>query len=272
MIRGSSLDRTPIRDKLAEQLRGLAAASIKIAAAANPAATLQEITDQARHIVGANLAATHSVMNGTGGGASVAVSLSDKHQRFAAFDIPPDGTGIYRLVIEGGQPLRLNASELTSHEGWRGLGGYKGHPPLRGLLAVPIKSQGGDVIGVIMLSDKEDGEFTAEDEAILVQLAQIASNSIQNSSVTQALRASEERLRATQEHANIAIGEVDENGRFIAVNGAFAALTGYSREQLLGLTFFDFTHPDDIPIESDKYARQKAGELATYSLEKRYIR
>ena len=66
-----------------------------------------------------------------------------------------------------------------------------------------------------MLSDKEDGDFTPEDEAILVQLSQVASVSIENALTTRRLRESETRLRATQEHANIAIGEADDAGRFV---------------------------------------------------------
>ena len=54
-----------------------------------------------------------------------------------------------------------------------------------------------------MLSDKEDGDFTPEDEAILVQLSQVASVSIENALTTQALRESETRLRSnpgTRQH------------------------------------------------------------------------
>jgi PAS domain S-box-containing protein len=123
-----------------------------------------------------------------------------------------------------------------------------------------------------MLSDKEDGEFTPEDEAILVQLAQIASVSIENAVATQALRESETRLRATQEHANIAIGEVDDVGRFIAVNAGFSTITGYSRDELLNRTFFELTHPEDAPGERELYARHVRGDLKQYSFEKRYVR
>ena len=253
-----------------EQLKALAVASVRIAAATSPDATLQQITVEARRIVGAHLAATHRVSHSD---RKVAVSLSEKYERFAAFDIPPNGSGIYRRAIDAGQPLRLSASELTAHADWRGLSGYKAdHPPLRGLLAVPITDRTGKSVGVIMLSDKDDGEFTPEDEAILVQLAQIASVSIENAVATQALRESETRLRATQEHANIAIGEVDDGGRFIAVNAGFSTITGYSRDELLNRTLFDLTHPDDVPGERELYARHVRGDLKQYSLEKRYVR
>jgi hypothetical protein len=43
-----------------EQLKALAAASARIAAAGSPDATLQEVTDQARLIIGAHVVATHT--------------------------------------------------------------------------------------------------------------------------------------------------------------------------------------------------------------------
>jgi PAS domain S-box-containing protein len=101
---------------------------------------------------------------------------------------------------------------------------------------------------------------------------QIASGSIENAFATQALRESEARLRATQEHANIAIGEVDATGKFITVNGGFSTITGYSRAELLDRTLFDLTHPDDAQDERELFERHVAGELKAYAVEKRYVR
>jgi GAF domain-containing protein len=96
-------------------------------------------------------------------------------------------------------------------------------------------------MGVIILSDKQQGEFTPDDEAILVQLAQTASVSIENAARAKAQKEGQERLWATQEHANIGIGETDATGRFLMVNSGFSAITGYSRPELLSLSVFDLT-------------------------------
>ena len=53
-------------------------------------------------------------------------------------------------------------------------------PDVRGLLAVPIVGPSGGALGVIQLSDKYAGEFTEDDEAILVQFAQMAAVAIEN--------------------------------------------------------------------------------------------
>jgi len=64
---------------------------------------------------------------------------------------------------------------------------------LRGWLAVPLIDRMGGNIGLIQASDKIDGEFTAEDEAILVQLASIAANSFENARLYGSLREQDRR-------------------------------------------------------------------------------
>ncbi len=87
-----------------------------------------------------------------------------------------------------------------------------------------------------------------------------------------AQRESEQRLRLTYEHAFTSIAEVDASGRFLRVNEQLSIITGYSREELLGRTFIDITHPEDRGADLDQFRRQMAGELDAYALEKRYVR
>ncbi|HYZ48050.1 MAG TPA: PAS domain S-box protein [Sphingomonas sp.] len=81
----------------------------------------------------------------------------------------------------------------------------------------------------------------------------------------------ERRLVETYEHATVGIGETDAAGRFVRVNAAFERLTGYSREELVGKSFAELTHPDDREHDLTLYAEQVAGKLDSYSLEKRYL-
>jgi GAF domain-containing protein len=71
--------------------------------------------------------------------------------------------------------MRLTQSQLEAHPAWRRFSGEATrHPPLNGWLAVPLVGRDGGNLGLVQLSDKYQGEFTEADEAILVQLAQIA--------------------------------------------------------------------------------------------------
>jgi len=256
-----------------DQLRGLAQASVRIAAAPTLDAVLRETTEQARGIIGTHLAATHLLEDHGWAKARVVVSLSERYEEFRSFASPPFGAGIYREAIRANRPLRLNGPELQAHPGWREFSQYAGqHPPLRGLLAVPLIGRAATGIGVIMVSDRHEGVFTAEDEAILAQLAQLASILIEKSQAEQALRYSERKLRATYEHASVGIIEADPTGLILNLNEAFCAITGYARDELAGRTFFDLTHSDDIEGDRARYRQQVAGDLDLYQLEKRYIR
>lgn len=82
----------------------------------------------------------------------------------------------------------------------------------------------------------------------------------------------EQRFAATYEHAAIGISEIAPDGRFLRVNEAICAITGFSREHLLANTLFTHTHPDDADPDRQAFRKQVAGELDFYSIEKRFIR
>jgi PAS domain S-box-containing protein len=84
-----------------------------------------------------------------------------------------------------------------------------------------------------------------------------------------ARRESEERLAATYEAATVGIAEVDEQGRLLRVNDAVCKMLGRSREQLLTMAVFDYTHEVDREDDAASYARQVRGEIDSYSIRKR---
>jgi PAS domain S-box-containing protein len=90
--------------------------------------------------------------------------------------------------------------------------------------------------------------------------------------VEEALRTSEQRFRATFNQAAVGIAQVGIDGQWLLVNQKLCDIVGYTREELLERSFQDITHPDDLDCDLE-YARQMlAGEIQTYSMEKRYIR
>jgi PAS domain S-box-containing protein len=84
-----------------------------------------------------------------------------------------------------------------------------------------------------------------------------------------ARRESEYRLAATYEAATIGIAEADETGRLLRVNDALCKMLARSREQLLSMSFPDYTHQDDRAEDVENYARQVRGELDSYAVRKR---
>ncbi len=90
--------------------------------------------------------------------------------------------------------------------------------------------------------------------------------------VEEALRDSEARFRATFEQAAVGIAHVAADGRFLRVNQKLCQLSGYTQAELLERSFQDLTPPDDLQAELGYIYQVLAGELNTYSLEKRYYR
>ncbi|MDQ4127910.1 MAG: PAS domain S-box protein [Actinomycetota bacterium] len=88
----------------------------------------------------------------------------------------------------------------------------------------------------------------------------------------EALRQSEENFRATFEQAAVGMAQVALDGRWFRVNQKLCEIVGYTAEELRGLTFQDITHPDDLGSDLEHVGRLLAGEIETYSMEKRYFR
>lgn len=87
-----------------------------------------------------------------------------------------------------------------------------------------------------------------------------------------ALREAQDRLAATYDNVRAGIAECNESGRFLRVNDAFETISGYSKADLLSMTFFDITDPEDVEQERLDYRNQVAGTADHYMATKRYVR
>ncbi|MBD2206341.1 PAS domain S-box protein [Calothrix sp. FACHB-1219] len=175
------------------QLQGLNQAALAINSALSVEELLQIINNQAAAIIGTHQSATTMIIGQYWEQSIHAMYLSDKYAAWRDYDEQPDGSGIYAYVCRINRPMRLTQAELEAHPQWKAFGNQaNNHPPLRGWLAVPLVGRDGQNIGLIQLSDKCEGEFTYNDEAILVQLAQMAAIAVENAR----LYAAEQRARA----------------------------------------------------------------------------
>ncbi|TNC47739.1 PAS domain S-box protein [Rubellimicrobium rubrum] len=84
-------------------------------------------------------------------------------------------------------------------------------------------------------------------------------------------QASETRFRAVFDQAAVGMARVALDGRFLEVNDRFCAITGYAREDLTHTDFLQITHPDDLAPDCAQVEQLLAGEIDSYSLEKRYV-
>ena len=86
-----------------------------------------------------------------------------------------------------------------------------------------------------------------------------------------ALAASERQFRGTFENAAVGVAHVAIDGRWLRVNRRLCEIVGYDESEMLVRTFADITHPDDLEIDVGQAQRVLAGEIGTYTLDKRYL-
>ncbi|HVE62477.1 MAG TPA: SpoIIE family protein phosphatase [Mycobacteriales bacterium] len=188
VLEATALEESARRDSIlgelslrSSQLRGLAAASIDVNSASSTAEILDVVTAAAARVIGAHQAVASMTIDFKWAQAITSVHLSDAYAAWHDYGTPPDGSGIYHLVCERNEPMRLRQDELEAHPAWRGFGEHAAeHPPMNGWLAAPLVAPDGSNMGLVQLSDKVVGDFTDNDEAVLVQLAQVAAIALQN--------------------------------------------------------------------------------------------
>jgi GAF domain-containing protein len=164
------------------QLQALVAASLAVNSESTVEGVFETVNERAREIIGVHQAVTSTIPGIPDlSQVVVALSLSDRYAAYRTYKERPNGTGIYSLICRDNRPMRMTQQELESHPAWRGFGTEVGkHPPMRGWLAAPLVGRDGRNMGLIQLSDKYEGEFTEEDEAVLMLLAQMASLAMEN--------------------------------------------------------------------------------------------
>ena len=87
----------------------------------------------------------------------------------------------------------------------------------------------------------------------------------------QALRESEERFRQAFEDSAIGKLFTGLDGRLLRVNRAFAAMLGYSIEELQSMDFLALTHPDDVAASRETMVRLQSGTEGSARIEMRYL-
>ena len=86
------------------------------------------------------------------------------------------------------------------------------------------------------------------------------------------LAESENRFRTIFDQAAVGVAQTEiKTGRFVKINNMLSQITGYSKTELLKMSFRDISHPDELDENLDLSQQLLRGEINGYSLEKRYI-
>lgn len=183
------------------------------------------------------------------------------HNHFELFP-HAENQAIFEQVRDSGEAVTFRAKPFV----------YPGQPE-RGTTywdwtLIPIKGQTGKTRALVLsLMDVTQWERTAEEQQ---QHRERLQEMVDRRTV--ALRASEARFRAIFEQAGIGVALGDAEGRLIQANPAYCRIVGYSPDELAGVSFTEYTHPDDREAEMVLFRELMAGTREYYTIQKRHIR
>ena len=162
--------------QLEERLSRLSEASLRISESLEFDRVLQEVVDTARALTESRYGAI-TVLNDDGETSDLIVSGVSSEERQGLLEMP-EGAAFFSYLSGLGEPLRI--ADIGRHMSAAQMPRFL--PPIRAtsLLVAPIRHQGVGVGTVYLAHDRDDQEYTREDEETLVMFASQAAMVIAN--------------------------------------------------------------------------------------------
>jgi diguanylate cyclase (GGDEF)-like protein/PAS domain S-box-containing protein len=197
-------------------------------------------------------------------GAAIAWSADGRYQGFMAEVLATGKPHIARDI--------LNDPEFARRRGRAVQLGFQSS------IALPLKHSGG-VLGALAIYAAEADAFDEEEIALLTELASDIAYGITNLRTRAAQEQAEERSRETErrfretfEQAAVGITRVDLGGHLVDFNQKFCEMLGYTREELIGKSIRDITHPEDYGHGANYRSQLVEGAAKSRAGEKRFLR
>lgn len=243
-------------------LRSLAEASLQINSVLSLDSLLQVITDQARKLTGARHAFTTLLPKADW---SQTITCSSSADGQTAVQFPPERSEMFMMVCSLNKPVRMGAGPAAGQNGktdpWKTM--VRGETVPGGWLAAPLLTRDGRNLGLIQLSGKSAGEFSEDDQAILVHLTHMASVALDNVRLyreaqeqiaetrrTQdALQRSKESIQLAQRSVGIGMWEWDLQSGALSWSDEICRLHGIEPQQFDRRyeIWMESIHPEDRP-------------------------
>lgn len=84
-------------------------------------------------------------------------------------------------------------------------------------------------------------------------------------------RASLQRFHAYFDQSIVGLAITSPEQGWLEVNNALCKTLGYPRDELLGMTWAQVTHPEDLAADLARYNQMLSGEIDHYAMDKRFI-
>jgi diguanylate cyclase (GGDEF)-like protein/PAS domain S-box-containing protein len=177
------------------------------------------------------------------------------------------GVGLAGRVLQSGRPLWIADVGVDPRIRRREFATVGG---LHGAFLFPVLA-GTETLAVLVFWSQAIRE---PDQALLDGVHAIGSQVgqfLRRKQAEEVLRESEQRFHDnTIELAAIGVAHLAPDGRFIHASRWLCELLGYSREELLGLSFKQVSHPGDRDLADPPRAELMAGRTGSFQLEQRF--
>ncbi len=110
-----------------------------------------------------------------------------------------------------------------------------------------------------------------KDQAGSIRYAGVLSEISERMKEQEISRENAERFTNAFEYASIGMALISIEGGWLKVNQTVCDLLGYTKSELMHLTFQQITHPDDLAQDLDYVHMLLDGKIKSYGLEKRYF-
>ncbi len=116
--------------------------------------------------------------------------------------------------------------------------------------AAPIRNAAGEIVGVVLVFSDVTEQYRAQE----------------------ALRAGERRFRSYFDQPLVGIAITSPEKGWIEANEHLCEMLGYGNDELVRLTWAEFTHPDDLAADVMQFERVMRGDIDGYAIDKRFLR
>ncbi|WP_421193565.1 PAS domain S-box protein [Aeromonas enteropelogenes] len=143
----------------------------------------------------------------------------------------------------------------------------------------PLRALDGVVLGTLCLVDQPPRQLDQAQCQDLDDFGRLVENTLhdlerrhQVRSLNQILEDKEHLFTLTFNQSSVGMALSSLEGQWLRANPGLERLLGYSEQAMLGLTWHDMTHPEDLVRELPLFEALIAGRRQDYRLEKRMIR
>lgn len=127
----------------------------------------------------------------------------------------------------------------------------------------------------LRMKDDDLRDFFMSAEIIKIDdedyILNVARDITEHKQAQEKLSASERRFRGVFENSPMGMVMVNKDGKILTINRAISDMSGYMEEEIIGKTYSDLTHPDDLEVSIQNFQKLASGEIDNYRLEKRYL-